>query len=371
MKKGEWKTKISGVLMVALLLLFAGCSDNPEGTSSASGSYMVDEATEEPPRVAVEALEISKGNILQKIEASGTVEGINEATVVSETQGIITFADFELGEYVEAGQALAGVDASIAELSYQEALGANESAQLDLSATQRRYEGGSASQAELMRARSAANGAQARLRSAEKAYRDSTVRAPISGYVASRGTGITVGNYLQPGVAVARLVDLSSLKLEFGVGEQELRYLKTGMDVRITVSACGQDNIPAQVESIAAGADERTGSFPVVVQWENTCGENARSGISASVVIETGADIEQLIIPSAAIRTIGGLDYVFVVTGEVVEQRQIEVGDRLGDRVQVVRGISEGDVIVVSALTTLSDGSPVEASIIGRTGDVL
>jgi len=364
-------SRLYGISILVTFLLLAGCSGRPEGTSSASGAYVVDEVTAAPPKLAVEALIVSSGSILQQIEGSGTVRGINEATVVSETQGIIIATDFDLGEFVEAGRPLAAVDDSIARLSLEEATAAYESAQLDLGATQKRYEAGSASQAELTRARSGASGAEARLQAARKSYRDRTVRAPISGYVASRGSGITVGNFLQPGVPVARIVDLSSLRMDVGVGEQELRFLQAGAPARVDIPACGQTGIPARVESIAAGSDDRTGSFTAVIVWENTCGENARSGISASVTIDTGSDSDILIVPGSAIRTIGGEAYLFVANGEVVERRNVVLGEMLGDRVQVLSGIRAGEVIVVTALTALGDGSPIEATVVGRTGDVL
>lgn len=360
--------RAAALLAVVAGLVSCGRGDS-DGGSAASGQWAQEQA-EQVRALAVEGMEVSRGSILQRVEGAGIVQGVNEATIVAEVQGTITEVSFELGDYLEEGAVLARVDDTVARLTLEEARQALESARLDLSATERRFENGSASQAELSRARTVTNGALARFEVAEEAFRNHAIRAPISGYMASRGENIGRGNYLTPGTPVARVVDLSRLRLEIAVGERELGSIETGSPALVTVPVCGEEPIEATVTSIAAGADLRTGSFPVVIEWSNEC-ERVRSGVSARVFIEAHGGADRLIVPSAAIRSDGQESYVFVASENTVERRVIEVGNRLGERVEVLSGVRSGEIVIVSGLSALSDGTMVETTVIGRTAEVL
>mgnify|MGYP006267990645 CR=1 FL=1 len=363
---------LRGSAAVVLMGILAGCGGGGGergGRGPATGSPNGEQAAQQPA-LAVEALEVSRGSLLQTIQASGSIRGSQEVGVVSEVEGRIQAASFELGQFVEAGQVLLQVESTVARLNVQEAQGALDSARLDLSATERRFEQGSASQAELTRARSAANGAEARYEAALKTLRDHTITAPISGFIASRADDLSVGNYLNRGVPVTRIVDLTTLEMEIAVGERELQYLEVGLPASVSISACGSQSVGARVDSIAAGADPSTGSFPVLLSWENDC-DTARSGMTASASVRTADAAPALVVPSAAIREDSGGRYVFVARDGEVERRTITTGERLGDRVTVLDGLTEGDVIVTSALSALDDGAVVEATVRGRTGDVL
>ncbi|MDA3950422.1 MAG: efflux RND transporter periplasmic adaptor subunit [Spirochaeta sp.] len=359
--------------LVSFFAIFAvlgvSCGGESDGASAASAEWNEDNGDAAAPALAVEGLEVSRDSVLQTVESSGIVRGAQEARVVSEVEGMILSAPFELGQPVEEGDVLVNVDATLAALQLEEARGVFESARIDLNAVQRRFENGSASQAELTRARSSANGAQARLQAAENTWEDHTIRAPISGLVAGREASMGRGNYMTRGSAVARIVNLDTVEMEFGVGEQELQYLAEAVPARVNVAAC-EDEVEATVASIAAGADPRTGSFPVVVRWENTC-EGLRSGMSASVRIRVSEENPELIVPDSAIRRSGDSAVVFVARSGSVEARTVVTGRRLGNRVQILDGLTDGEVIVTTALSALSDGAAVEVTVRGRTGDVL
>lgn len=371
--------RVLGYILAAVMLTACGSGDS-DGRSAATGEWAQERTAEiRNTPVPVEAVEVSRGSVLRSIESSGIVRGETEVTVISEAQGRIEQADFELGQFVEEGTPLVRVDDTVARLNVDEARGVYESARLDLEATQRRFENGSASQAELTRARSTANGALARLETALKTLRDQTVRAPVSGYIAARGNGISRGNFLERGVPVARIVDLNTLRIEVTVGEREVQLLEPGAEAAVFVTACRAEPYVARVFSIAAGADERTGSFPVVVRWENHC-DVIRSGMSAGVRIAPRGDSHRIIVPGSAIRQDSGGQFVYVLPRDaggddqpngVVERRDIVTGDRLGDRVQVLSGLSDGEIVLVSGLSAVSPGQTVDAMIIGRSGEVL
>jgi membrane fusion protein (multidrug efflux system) len=317
----------------------------------------------------VEALTVTRGELIRNIEAAGIVSGINEAYVVSETQGIIENVSFELGDRVEAGQALVRVDATIARLNMEQAKEQFEIAKLDLEATEKLFEDGSASKAELARFRSAANGAQALYQSALKTFRDCTIRAPIGGYIAEKESGITLGNYLSPGLRVARIVDIDSLKAEVSVGEGQVSLVTEDAPATVLIPAAGDQKLfQAAVSAVAAGSDPATGSYAVVVRWKNPVGNTIKSGMSATVTIETQVQEPAVLIPSAAIVEQAGQSYVFTAEANRAAQKPVQVGRRIGNIAEILDGLEDGEALIISGLSALRRGDPVQPTIIGESG---
>jgi membrane fusion protein (multidrug efflux system) len=359
-------------LVLAAAILMVGCGrpggSRPGGGRPSGPSAGVEGSAEVKP-LAVEALTVTRGDLVRNIEAAGIVSGINEAYVVSETQGIIQSVSFELGDRITAGQVLVKVDDTIPRLNMEQAKEQFEIAKLDLEATEKLFNDGSASKAEVARARSAVNGAQALYQSALKAFRDCTIRAPIGGYIAEKESGITLGNYLSPGLRVARLVDISSLKAELAVGEGQVSLVSEGAPATVLIPAASEQKLfEATVTAVAAGSDPATGSYPLIVTWKNPVGNTIKSGMSATVTIETQVQEPVVLIPSAAVVEQAGQSYVFTAEANRAAQKPVQVGRRIGNIAEILEGLEEGETLIISGLTALRRGDPVQPSVIGESG---
>jgi len=356
----------AGFVLVAAIVL-AGCG-RPGGGRPGGPPAGIEGPAEVKP-LAVEALTVTRGDLIRNIEAAGIVSGINEAYVVSETEGIIQGVSFELGDRISDGQVLVKVDDTIPRLNMEQAKEQFEIAKLDLEATEKLFNDGSASKAELARARSSVNGAQALYQSALKTFRDCTIRAPIGGYIAEKESGITLGNYLSPGLRVARLVDISSLKAEVAVGEGQVSLVAEGAPATVLIPAASDQKLfEATVSAVAAGSDPATGSYPVIVTWRNPVGGTIKSGMSATVTITTEAQEPVVLIPSSAIVEQAGQSYVFTAEGDRAAQRPVQVGRRIGNIAEILDGLEEGETLIISGLTALRRGDPVQPSVIGESG---
>lgn len=344
-------------LLPVVLVFLAGCGGPPGRRGG--GEPEAAEAEEAP--LAVEAVAVVSEPLLREVRGSGVVRGSREATLVSETEGVLEFVNLRLGEFVEEGTPLAGLDDTIEQLNYEQARQELQRANIELNAVERRAEAGSASEAELSRIRSAASGARSRVEQTRELLENRTLRAPISGYVASRAESLTEGNYLRRGLEVARIVDLSRLEVEISVGEREVRFLEAGSPVTVYIPSCELGRMEATVEAVAAGSDPGTGSFPVVVSWENEC-DDIRSGVSANLVIEPTNQRDRLVIPASAVLEDGG-DHVFVAEDGRATRRDVILEERLGNRAAIAEGLAPGELVILSGLTVLADGDPVTVSV--------
>ncbi|MFP4374501.1 MAG: efflux RND transporter periplasmic adaptor subunit [Spirochaetaceae bacterium] len=365
MKTAQWVLLVFGIIMTIAACGGGRGDDRAEGGED-SGSAATPEAYEEGsdgPR-AVEAVEVSRAPLITNITASGVIRGIREARVVSEAQGIIRRTDIELGQDVAAGDRLIGLDNDIERLQMEQARRQLDTARVELQATERLAERGNASQVELARVRASASGAEAAYEQAKKRFEDRNITAPISGRIAAKSSSVTAGNYLSQGVEVARVVDLDRLEMEISVGEREIGYLEVGAPVRVSIPACPDVGAPdAEVASIAAGTDPGTGSFAVVIRWDNTCTERVRSGMSANVSIEPRGVERALLVPSQAVVRNGEDTFVFVAADGVARRTRVEAGRRMGARTEITDGLSEGDVVVTTGTSGLRDGDAIRATV--------
>lgn len=343
--------------IVVFALLLSACGPDDEAP--------VGESNTEPEPFAVEAVRAEMGFLVESIESAGLVSGINEAVVVSETTGIIEEVQFELGQEVASGDLLVQVDDTIEQLNMEQAENQYETAMIDLNAKEQSFESGNVSRAALIQARSTAQGAKAQYERAKKAYEDCSIRSPISGFIASKESTVSVGNYLTPGSRIARVVDLSELEVEIALGEGEIGLVEEGAPAVVRVgSVCEEGPFEATVVAVAAGSDPATGSFAVVVRWPNPCGDKIKSGMSAEVTIEARNIEKQLIVPSSAIITEDNKTYVKTVENNAVKQTQVELGRRRGNKTVITGGLTEGDLVILSRLTVLGEGDPVEPTIV-------
>lgn len=353
------KTARYSIFLVIIAAFVVGCSESPDAASEATADMAMDRNEALGP-LAVEGVQATVATLVEDIVASGLIRGEREVNLVSETQGVIEQVGYELGEQVEAGQVLVSLDDSIQLLAAEEARESVSAAASNVASTERLVSAGNASQATLSQARSALAGARARLAQAQKALADRTLVAPFAGFIASKDLSIEAGNFLSIGVRVARIIDMDQLEVRLSVGEREVRYLSSGSVAYVSYPGIETEELEARVAAIAAGSDPQTGSFPVIVRWDNPDITMARAGMSVSVRIPpVGAD-QQVVVPANAIITRGNETSLFVARNDgTAERRIVETGERRGDRQAISSGVDNGEMVIVSGLRSLSNGDAV------------
>ena len=354
-------------ISVVLMIVISSCSGKPDEVSSSSWS--AEDAGE--TILAVEVLEVTKGKLVPTVKAAALISGIQEAYVISETSGMIEEVQFQIGDKVVKNDLLLKVDDKIARFSMEQAKQQYETVRIDLDSIEAFYSKGNASNTELARARSTANGARAQYETAKKVYEDSSLNSPITGAVAWKGPETAMGNYLNRGMRVAKIVDMSSFRIELSLGERQKGLIESGAEANVFIQTVwGDKPIPGRVIAIAAGSDASTGSFPVIVEAENIVGEALRAGMSSTVLIETRNQSEEIIVPSSSIVVRSGKEYVFLDIDGSAKAVEINKGEMFGNRTIINSGLSEGDQIIISGLSALRPESKVQSRLIGKTGDL-
>ena len=181
----------------------------------------------------------------------------------------------------------------------------------------------------------------------DASLRSQNVRAPISGRIAERkvelGTAVGRDN-LETELFV--IVDLSRVWVDLSVSSADLPMVKEGQSV--AVSTRGQpENSTARIVFVSPLLDKETRTARVVATIENADGRwRPGSFVTAAIAIDERATA--VVAPFSAIQTVEGHKAVFVRTKDGFEKRDVVLGQRDGQSVEIVTGLTAGETIAVS-----------------------
>ncbi len=183
---------------------------------------------------------------------------------------------------------------------------------------------------------------------------DGTIVSPIDGVVTNRN--VNPGEVVNMGVPLMTVADTSTLKLQGTVSQNAVSAIKLGQEANVLVDGMPDAAFKGTVTQIGPVAASTGQYFPVVVTIKNPGGLLAGMTATASLSVSgSGA----LVVPESAIREIDGTDYVFVLSGNTVEQRKVMIGLQNNTEAQVAGNLKVGDRIATSNLDVLRNGITV------------
>ncbi|HTL42968.1 MAG TPA: efflux RND transporter periplasmic adaptor subunit [Vicinamibacterales bacterium] len=194
------------------------------------------------------------------------------------------------------------------------------------------------------------------LQLAERELRDTVIRAPFDGYVAERL--VSLGQFVQPQTPIMRIVRLQPLKLTAEVPEKFAPWIETGRPVAVHVDAYPDETFEGKVVRISPSVNLKSRAFAIEGEVPNPDGR-LKPGTFARVQITTDHVDRAVTIPASAVQSRYGTNRVFVVQNGTLSGREVVLGDRIGDRVEVSKGIDAGTALVASDVEQLADGMKV------------
>ena len=257
------------------------------------------------------------------------------------------------GQNVRAGQALGAVfsqELYASQLEYLAALrrAATAPASVVLAAGRTRLKVLGMSEAEINR-----------IERTRQASRLVTITAPRSGFVLDRG--VTQGATVDPSTNILSIADLSQLWVIAEVAEIDAARLRVGSSALLTFPLSGRPPFIARVEFIYPTLTERTRSVRVRMTVPSMGGA-LRPGMYGSAQI-SAAPRYALTVGRDAVVDTGISQHVFVQGAKnQFEPRQVKVGARVGDRLEVLEGLVAGDQVVSAGVFLLDSESRLRAS---------
>jgi len=165
-----------------------------------------------------------------------------------------------------------------------------------------------------------------------------------------------------PGQMLYKIADLSVVWLEADVYEQEGSLVKVGQRATVTLDAYPGERFDARVIYIYPYVEENTRTVRVRFELANRAGR-LKPGMYANVELQAPLGMSTTI-PSNALLDSGSRQLVFVAEGDgYFQPRDVKVGQRLGDRVQILEGLKEGEMVAMGATFFLDSESQLRASV--------
>ncbi|HEY7860236.1 MAG: efflux RND transporter periplasmic adaptor subunit [Gemmatimonadales bacterium] len=370
----SWKWWTAGVLvaLVALLIVQQYRGRHPKALGGTSDTVSVG-----PEGIVVAKL----GTIRTGPSISGTMTPQNSATLRSELSGSIVQTYVEQGQPVKRGQLLARIDDSSIREALLSAQSAARSAKLtldnatrDAEREQRLETAGAvaprdveAAQRTLASAQAGMADAQAQLTAAQQQQNKTSFRAPFDGLVSERP--VNAGDVVQPGTAIATVVDPASMRLEGSVPAEQLSMLKIGTPVLFSVNGYAGQTFTGKIDRINPTADPTTRQVRVYVTIPNQ-GSSLVGGLFAQGRVATESR-QGIMLPVSAVDERGISPIVLRVKSGTVESVQVQIGlrDNALEQVEISAGIAAGDTLLANAAQGLAPGTRVRITAGDRPTD--
>lgn len=386
---------------VALAACGANCSKSPAAQARSS------EGDAKP--VAVTA--VQKDSVRRAVDVVGTLVAVDHVTVSSETDGKVRRILADLGDRVRAGQVLIELDNERQQYTFEQQQAALaralaqygatdplhlpdiektpdvQKARADLAQATQSFERATElfkrkliSEQALDDARTAheskkasydaalqmarnlrasIQASEATMKLAGRQLRDTEIRAPFDGYVERRL--VNLGELVKAPMPVMAIVRLDPLKVAAELPEKMAPWITVDRPLELHVDAYPDRKFSGKVTRIspAVNTSTRAFAFEAIVPNPHAL---LKPGTFARVHVESDRVDDVLTLPYGALQYRYGVNRVFVVTGDRLAMRELQVGDRMGDRIEIVGGVRQGERVAVSDVESLNDGDRVSVT---------
>ncbi len=360
----------------ALTLALTGCSGTTHETEK--------KTTAAPAVVKGVTLETVKtSSIPETLEVVGTVRARTSAVVSARVPGTVIFLKVREGERVKKGQLLIRLDAQENQANAAAASAGLDETRRGLDEAQARKKLANVTferfnklfkeqavsrqefdvkQTEKELAAQGVARAEARLRQAQEGAQAAItlagytrVVAPISGIITTKQAD--VGSTVFPAQPLMTIEDEGNYQLELAVPESIALKVRPGTQVVVSLDALNV-SFKAQIAEIVPSADPASRTFIAKI---NLGQKRLKSGMFGRGVISLGNAANVMLAMKNALVERGALTSVWVVdSANIARMRLVKAGKTVGDRVEILSGLSDGERVVVSGVEKLSEGSKIE-----------
>ena len=193
----------------------------------------------------------------------------------------------------------------------------------------------------------------------------SYIRAPFAGYIAERN--LDTGAYVSSATAststmsrgIMSLHDINTVRILFEVVERDIPLLKIGQKAELRAEAYPSHVFEGTVTRIVQALNRATRTMTVEVDLPNS-DRRLKGGMFARVEVLVGTHYQALQVPMDAISRLEDTQYVYVVRDGKARRVEVEIGARSDNRVEIIKGLTGDEPVIVSGKDLVHDGRPVQ-----------
>jgi membrane fusion protein (multidrug efflux system) len=346
------------LLVAGVIALLTGCADGdtPVRLLGTRGPADDPEAAGLEQAVAVITAKVTQKDFDRVVEAIGTARANEAVDVTAKVSSRVAAIHFREGQEVQTGAVLVELDSEEARAKLAEAEAALKESRSQYKRSRELYQTQALSDAQLDQIQATLSANEARVAAARSLLNDLTIRAPFAGRVGLRN--ISIGSFVSPGTVITTLDDMRIIKLDFSVPELFLPILQEGQPVEARSSAYPDRIFKGVVSSIDSRVDPTSRSVIVRAKIDNP-DRLLRPGMFMTVRLMR-QEPPALIVPEEALVPQGDRQYVFVVRNGRAERVEVQTGRRRPGEVEILKGLTAGELVVTEGTQKVRDGTPVK-----------
>lgn len=279
---------------------------------------------------------------------------INNSGIITATQpGKLVMFNIEIGSHVTKGQLVGRIDSKQREIGIKTTEVTIKKLESDLQRTRELIEGDAAPATAVNDLNYNLESTKIQKETIQQQIADNNIYAPISGVVVQKNAN--AGEFANPGTPLATIMDVSVLKAIVYVSESNVYDLKIGQPAQISSEIFPGKLTRGYIKYIAPKGDENH-NYRVEVEIPNS---GYKAGTYVSVKFSFKKPAEALQIPKIALVEGVKNPYVYVVNGNNISIRKLNLGEEVGQNVVVLNGLVPGEKVVTSGQINLTTSSKI------------
>ena len=310
-------------------------------------------------RFPVRGIVITPRPLDNKILASGNILATEEVELYSEVSGKVTQILFKEGGHVQKGDLLVKINDSELRAQLQKAESKRKLLEEKESRQRRLREVNAISQEQYDEILNELNGVNAEVNLLNAQLQKMEIRAPFSGVVGLRY--ISEGSYISPTTLVARMQDISSVKVDFSIPEKYAGIVQKGNKIRFTLEGSSKQN-EGTIYAIEPKVDPVTRTLKLRAIARNDR-EMILPGSFAKIELLLKRQDDAVLIPTYSVIPDMQGQKVYVVRNGLATLVAVETGIRTEEQIQIVKGLQTNDTLVTAGLLQLRPGAPVAVTL--------
>jgi membrane fusion protein (multidrug efflux system) len=343
------------ILLIGIIVLWSPIKALYEGDSEKTSSHV----TAKRAPLQVSAMVIDYEALDDEFFSIGSILPAEEVSLSFETSGKITQINFEEGTSVTKGQLLAKVNDAPLQAQLQKL-----QAQLPL-AKDRVYrqktllEKDAVSKEAYEQVNTDLATLEADIDLVKAQIAQTELRAPFDGVIGLRA--VSEGQYVTQQTNIAKLTQISPLKIEFAINEHQANSLHNGSKVHFNLQG-DEKTYEATVYARNSEVDPTTRTLTIRALYNNA-DHKILPGRSVSIKVALQQIPNAIAIPTESMISELGRDLVYVYRKGVAQHVDIIKGLRTDSKIQVIEGLEKGDTLITSGTMQLRDGTEVNLTI--------
>ena len=309
----------------------------------------------QPVNVGIEL--IKPAQLIDAIQVAGTVKAYEDVNISPEEGGVVKEWKVQKGQNVRKGDIILVLKDEVIKASYEAAQAQYKMAELTLSKQKEVFDQKGISELQYKNIEYTRDAAKANADLMKARWERTRIYSPIDGIVDNIIPN--EGEFAPPGIPITRVVNMSTIKIQTEIPEIYSGSIAIGTQAIITIDALPGHTLKGKVSFVSSTVSSANRTMMTEILIPNTI-QKIKPDMVAKVKLLRETKSNALLVSDNIIQLVDrNRSIVYIENGGKAEERNLKLGGRQGNMVEVLEGLKPGDRLIVTGYSKLVNGTPV------------